>query len=449
MNYKKLIYFLLLLILFPSQVFSQNEKNLDKKKDRLAWFKEAKFGMFVHWGPPAVLGGYWKGNRNSAEWIQLTANIPNSEYEKFAAQLNPVQFDAKKWISIAKQAGMKYITITAKHHDGFCMFDSKLTDYDIIDWTPFGRDPMKELAAACAEEGIKLCFYYSITDWHHPEYPATHSQKTKQFPDGWHGDPNREGEVKKYAAYMKGQLGELLTNYGPIGTIWFDTGGGFQGDDMETLLNAPDIFKMMRSLQPACLYNDRFGGYRADFGTAEQVLGSSGETQYVESCMTIGDYWGYHRDDTNIKDAKTVIHNLARSASQGSNYLLNVGPDANGVIGSKEQKTLKEVGEWLKVNGESIYSTDAVRGPYHYWDGVITGKPGKVYLHVLKWPADEFVFWNGFSVDFILKKAYLLADKSQTPIKTEVYRRTIRIPVSGEAPDPYNTVIVLEIEKKN
>jgi alpha-L-fucosidase len=421
----------------------------DLSGNRLAWFKEAKLGLFIHWGPAAVLGGYWQGKRNSAEWIQLTANIPNADYEKVAAKLNPIEFDAKKWVSIAKRAGMKYITITAKHHDGFSMYDSKMTDYDIIDWTPFGRDPMKELAVACAEEGLRLCFYYSITDWHHSEYAATYSQKTKRFPDGWHGDPNREGDVRKYAAYMKGQLRELLTNYGPIGTIWFDTGGGFQGDDIVGLLDVPDIFEMMQSLQPECLFNDRFGDYGADFGTAEQVLGSSGETRYVESCMTIGENWGYHRDDINIKDARTVIHNLAKTASKGGNYLLNVGPDANGLIGEKEKTTLKELGKWLEINGESIYGTDAVHGPYHYWDGVITGRPGKLYLHVLNWPADGYVFWNGFSVDYELKKAYFLADNSQEPIDAEVYRRTIRIPVSGEAPDPYNTVIVLEVKKKN
>src|SRR5512146_1476386 len=202
---------------------------------RTEWFRHDKFGMFIHWGIYSVPAGEWKGGKDHAEWIMLTGKIPSAEYEKFATGFNPVKFDATQWVQLAKDAGMKYLVITSKHHDGFCMYDSKLTDYDIMQATPFGRDPMKELAAACQQTGLKFCFYYSVPDWHYAEFPAKYSQR------GFHGNPNPNADLNKYVEYMKGQVRELLSNYGPIGIMWFDGGGSFSKQPMAELIHAQEI----------------------------------------------------------------------------------------------------------------------------------------------------------------------------------------------------------------
>jgi len=215
--------------------------------DRLAWFRDARFGMFIHWGIYSVPAGEWKGKTNYAEWFQLNTNMPGSEYEKFAEQFNPVQFDAKQWVATAKGAGMKYIVITSKHHDGFCMFDTKLSDYNIVARTPWHHDPMKELADATRTAGLKFCFYYSVPDWHNPDFPAKYSQH--QF----HGNPNPNADLEKYVAYVKGQVRELLTNYGPISILWFDGGGSFKGADVVGLMHSQEIIDEIHQLQPDCL----------------------------------------------------------------------------------------------------------------------------------------------------------------------------------------------------
>ncbi|MGH9888133.1 MAG: alpha-L-fucosidase, partial [bacterium] len=218
--------------------------------DRLAWFNKAKFGLFIHWGPYAVPAGEWGGDTSYGEWIMLQANIPKAKYEELAHQLNPVKFDAKEWVALAKDAGMNYLVITAKHHDGFAMYDSKLTDYDIVDWTPFKRDPVKELAAESRKAGLNFSVYYSIVDWHHPDFPAKYSQIRKQFPDGFHGDPRPEADIRKYAEYEMGQVRELLTNYGDIGILWFDGGGSFRNRDRKALLQGEKLVSMIHTLQP-------------------------------------------------------------------------------------------------------------------------------------------------------------------------------------------------------
>src|SRR5688572_2639797 len=204
--------------------------------DRLAWFNNAKFGLFIYWGLYAVPAGEWGEGKNYGEWIMLQADIPVERYEGFAREFNPVKFDAREWVALAQDAGMKYLVVTAKHHDGFCMYDSKLTDYDIVDATPFKRDPLKELAEGSRKAGITFSAYYTVVDWHHPDFPARYSQIRKPFPDGYHGRPRPEADIKKYAAYMKGQVQELLTHYGDLGIVWFDGGGSFRNRDRKALL---------------------------------------------------------------------------------------------------------------------------------------------------------------------------------------------------------------------
>jgi len=292
---------------------------------RMAWWHKAKFGLFIHWGIYAVPAGEWKGGKNHAEWIMLTGHILSPEYEKFAGQFNPVKFDASAWARVARDAGMKYMVITSKHHDGFCMFDSKLTKYDIVDATPYGRDPMKSLAAACADTGIRFCFYYSVADWHYPDFPAKYSQR------GFHGAPNPNADIERYVAYMKGQVRELLTHYGPIGILWFDGGGSFRGYSMSNLIHSNEIISMIRGLQPDCIVNNRLG-VPADYGTPEQRIPGGKQRQAFEVCMTLNRHWGYNKNDHAWKQSPEVIHKLVDIVSKGGNFLLNVGPTAEGVF---------------------------------------------------------------------------------------------------------------------
>src|ERR1035437_8928347 len=284
----------------------------------MAGFNEARFGMFIHWGIYSVPAGEWKGQNRYGEWFQLETKMPAAQYAQFAGQFDPTQFDAKVWVKTAKDAGMKYIVITSKHHDGFCMFNTKLTDYNIVKATPWHHDPMKDLAAACKDAGIRLDFYYSVPDWHHPDFPAQYSQHR------FHGDPNPNADLDKYVAYVKEQLHELLTQYGPIGILWFDDGGSFEGmarTNMAALMRAQDIIDEIHQLQPRCIVNNRLG-LPADYGTPEQHIPGGHLTNAFEVCMTLNDHWGYNKADQKWKSSKAVTQNLADIASKGGNYLI-------------------------------------------------------------------------------------------------------------------------------
>src|SRR4051812_37182194 len=256
--------------------------------ERMAWFKDARFGMFIHWGIYAVPAGEWEGKTNYAEWFQLQTKMPNAQYEKFAQQFNPTKFDAKAWAKTAKDAGMKYVVITAKHHDGFSMYDSKLTAYDIVDATPYKKDPMKELADAVRAEGMTFCFYYSVPDWHNRDFPAKYSQRATATQPGFHGDPNPDADPEKYVEYVKGQVRELLTNYGPIGIMWYDGGGSFaKNNELRTkVMHAQEIVDMIHQIQPNCLVNNRLG-LEGDYGTPEQKIPDAKSDTPFEVCMTL------------------------------------------------------------------------------------------------------------------------------------------------------------------
>lgn len=319
------------------------------KDERMKWWRDAGFGMFIHWGPYAVPAGYYQGEpvAGVGEWIMSSAKIPVEEYEVFARDFNPVDFDANEWVKQAKSAGMKYIVITTKHHDGFCLWDSQVTDYDFAGFTAFKRDPIKELADACQKEGIVLCFYHSIMDWHHAEAKGEYFASYREN-------------------YLKPQLKELLTNYGPIGALWFD------GEWIEewTEEQGRDLYNYLRNMQPELIINNRVGKgrdgmqgmnkageYVGDFGTPEQEILDVASNLDWEACMTMNDTWGYKKDDHNWKSTRELIHNLVDVAAKGGNYLLNVGPDARGVIPAESTRRLEAIGQWMKVNHSVVYNS--------------------------------------------------------------------------------------------
>ena len=369
-----------------------------KGDTRMAWWREARFGMFIHWGIYAVPAGEYQGKRakDIGEWIMSWANIPRAEYVKFAPQFNPVKFDAAEWVRIAKDAGMKYIVITSKHHDGFTMYDSAVTDYDIVDATPYKKDPMRALADECKRQGIRLAFYYSIMDWHHPS----------QYVDAPGKDPTagnrltkmREGRKQEYVNYMKAQLRELVTKYDPA-VLWFDG----EWVDWWTEQDGQALYNYMRSLKPSIIVNNRVGKgrkgmeglsktdrvYAGDFGTPEQQIPASGLPGVDwESCMTMNDTGGYKSYDENWKSSEMLIRNLVDIVSKGGNYLLNVGPTAQGEIPAASVERLAAIGRWMKTNGEAVHGTTASPFTSQLAWGRATRKGSKLYLHVFDWPTD-------------------------------------------------------------
>jgi alpha-L-fucosidase len=422
-------------------------KETKKQHDaRMAWFRDAKFGLFIHWGVYSVPAGEWDGKKDYGEWILESTKMPVSRYEKFRDQFNPVKFDAKKWVAVAKDAGMKYLVITSKHHDGFAMFNTKLTDWSIMS-TPYKRDPMKELAAACKAAGIKFCFYHSIMDWHHPDYLPR-----RAWNDVAKGDP----DFDRYVQFMKGQLKELVTNYGPLGILWFDG----EWENTWTQDRGKDLYDYVRGLQPSIIVNNRVGKNRqgmaglskgddvvGDYGTPEQEIPASGLPGVDwESCMTMNDHWGYNKNDGHWKSAATMIRMLIDIASKGGNYLLNVGPTSGGLIPQPSVERLAEIGKWMKTNGESIYGTTAGPFPKAPAWGRVTQKPGKLYLHVFDWPKDHKLTIPAIG-DKKVTAVYLLADPELTPLPVTESQTEIEIGLADKAPDPVASVVVLEVSQ--
>jgi alpha-L-fucosidase len=417
---------------------------------RMAWWRDARFGMFIHWGLYAVPAGEYKGQRakDIGEWIMSWANIPRGEYEQFAPRFNPVKFDAAQWVRIAKDAGMKYIVITSKHHDGFSMYDSAVSKYDIVDATPYRRDPMRALADESRRQGLKFAFYYSIMDWHDSSQYVDAPDKHQDA--GHRLTKMHEGRKQEYVGYMKAQLRELITNYDPA-VLWFD------GEWVEwwTEEDGQDLYKYVRSLKPEILINNRVGKgrkgmeglsktdreYAGDFGTPEQQIPASGLSGVDwESCMTMNDTWGFKSYDQNWKSAETLVRNLIDSASKGGNYLLNVGPTADGEIPAPSVERLAAVGRWMRVNGEAIYGTTASPFTSQLPWGRATRKGDKLYLHVFDWPADGLLTVPTF--DGTVKGASLLgATQPRLTVSKATGGWTIKLP--SEAPDSIASVVVL------
>lgn len=377
-----------LLIVLSLSIFSSSHAQTESKADRdkrMAWWRDAGFGMFIHWGVYSVPAGQYKGQeiKGLGEWIMEDAKIPIAEYEKFARQFNPTKFNAKEWVRIAKDAGVKYIVITSKHHDGFALWDSKVTNYDIVDFTPFKRDILRELTDACKAAGIKMCFYHSIMDWHQPD------AKAAKYPHQATPDPDW---AKYREGYLKPQLKELIDNYDPE-VLWFDG----EWIDEWTEPQGKELYAYLKSLKPSLIINNRIGKGRkgmngmnayedaaGDFGTPEQEILEGTSDFDWESCMTMNDTWGFKTNDHNWKSSETLIHNLVDIAAKGGNYLLNIGPKSDGTIPNESVERLGEMGKWLAVNGEAIYGT-AGRKDYKEGDNIrfTVSKDGKTTYAIL------------------------------------------------------------------
>jgi alpha-L-fucosidase len=365
----------LLLSFSPGTVRADEPETAQQHDARMKWWREARFGMFIHWGLYSEPAGRWDGKEvgGAGEWLMHDGKIPLADYQKLAGQFNPVNFDAEKWVQIAQDAGMKYMVITAKHHEGFAMFHSQADGFNIFDATPFKRDPLAELAAACQKHGMKLGFYYSQSqDWNHPGGDAV----------GGHWDPAQNGSMDDYIAKVAvPQVRELLTRYGPVAVLWWDTPDNITQDQAAQFL---PVLK----LQPGIITNDRLGIGNGDTATPEQRIPPTGINRDWETCMTINNTWGYKTDDTNFKSTHTLLHNLIDIASKGGNYLLNVGPTSLGEIPPPEADRLKQIGQWLAVNGDAIYGSSHSPFPHYSFDGRCTVKGNRLFVHVFKWPAE-------------------------------------------------------------
>ncbi len=390
-----------------TQPVNKIEKYTNNREERMEWWQEARFGMFIHWGVYAQLAGEWEGKRieGPGEWIMYNAKIPVNKYEKVAAEFNPLQFNAEEWVKIARDAGMKYIIITAKHCDGFAMFHSEANKYNIVDFSAFNRDPLKELREACNKYNFRLGFYYSHNwDWHEPN--AKGLDNTWDFPATGEKNPEIYYQNKSIP-----QIRELVANYSPD-VMWFDVPTDI------TVSQSAEILKTIRELKPDCIINDRISNEHqdkklvmGDFYTPEQYIPENLNMNF-ETCMTLNDTWGYKYYDHNWKDVETLIENLVINASMGGNYLLNVGPDHLGKIPPRSVQLLKAAGNWLEKNGESIYGTEKSPLEHVFYNkGASTFRPGKLYIHMFDWPeSDEFVLPE-FSAD--VESIYFLADETE------------------------------------
>ncbi len=394
---------------------------------RMAWWREGRFGMFIHWGIMSIPGREC--------WYMHEARVTVDEYEKLVPQYNPTNYSAHDIVTLAKAAGQKYIIFVSKHHDGFSMWDSQVSDYNIMA-TPFKRDIVKELADECARQGMKFGLYYSILDWHHPYARWQH----------W----------PKYVEYMKGQLRELLTRYGPIAVLWFDGEWAEEWTDQQ----GRELYGYVRSLQPNIIINNRIGKGRqdnlgqtkqgffpGDFDTPEQQVPRKGwpGTDW-ESCMTINGSWSFRTNDTTHKTAGELVRMLADIASKGGNFLLNIGPRPDGSIIEEQRERLMAIGRWMKVNRESIYGTTGSPFPRRFAWGRCTTGSGRLYLHVFDWPGSGKLALPGLKN--ALGKAWLLGDESRGPLGVSRPQGVVTVDLPATAPDPLDSVVVLEIEGK-
>jgi len=420
---------------------------MSKQEGDLNWFLESRFGLFIHWGLYAIPA--------RGEWVRSHEKISVQAYQPYFDQFNPVDYDPRAWAKLARAAGQRYVVMTAKHHDGFCLFDSKLTSYKSKN-TPAGRDLISEYIEAFRAEGLRVGLYYSLLDWHHPDYPA-YGDRIHPMRDN-EEFKNKDYDFNEYVKYLHGQVEELLTNYGKIDLVWFDFSyGDLKGEKWE----ASKLVRMMRTLQPGIVINNRLGGnlksttpevYTGDFITPEQILppegclNEAGEPIPWEACITLNDHWGYCATDTNYKSAMTVIRGIVECVSKNGNLLLNIGPNSRGAVPSESEQILEEAGKWMDRNGESIYGCGAAPLPKPEW-GRYTQKGNKLYAHIFERGMGPI---NLKGLKGKIKQARLLADGSEVNVETpwmahEYKEDAFIVFKSAELPDSLDTVVELEL----
>ena len=437
-------------------VYAETQEQRDA---RMAWWRQARFGMFVHWGLYSGLAGTWNdkpvGTRGGMEWLQQRVRADTWEYAHQAVpKFRPAEGFATEWAKLAKEAGCRYVVVTSKHHDGFCLFDSQYTTYDARDLV--GRDLCKEITDAIRAEGLKVGYYHSVIDWHHPQYDY---DKASQLPHPLRGRPSPNGPRNHdiYLDYLHHQARELFSNYGPLDVVWWDySKEGNEGP----FWRSDELMAMARQLQPAIISNNRlyhipdiekddssdrlrkWKPEHGDFTTPEQTIPSTGIPGVDwEVCMTMNTTWGYSDHDDAWKSNETLIRNLVDIVSKGGNYLLNIGPRGDGSIPQQSIDSMRAIGKWMAVNGEAIYETTASPFEQPAW-GRYTKKPGKLYAHVFDWPADGklIVPLKGQRVT----RAYLLADAGRAALKTQTNSDGVTIQVPSQAPDTIASVIAIE-----
>lgn len=417
------------------------------RSERMKWFMDARFGMFIHWGLYAIPA--------RGEWVKSQEKMTDEEYDKYFREFNPVNYDPRLWAKVAKDAGMKYAVLTTKHHDGFCLFDSRYTDYKATN-TPAGRDLVREYVDAFRAEGLAIGFYYSLLDWHHEDYPAygdwNHPMRDNEK------YKNKSHNFDRYVEYMHNQVEELMTNYGKIDIIWFDFSyGSLTGEAWR----ATELVKMIKKYQPHIIIDNRLGGnikaaepeiYAGDFANPEQILPPEGITNVKgepipwEANITLNNNWGYHADDNDYKSVRQVVHAIVECVSKGGNLLLNVGPNAKGEIPEPSLKILAEVGKWMKANGESIYGCSKADLPKPEW-GRYTQKGNMLYAHIYERGIGPI---NLRGLNGKIAKARLLADgselKLERPWNAQDYPDDAFIQFkSQKLPDEIDTVVALEL----
>ncbi len=385
-------------------------------QEKLKWWQDARFGMFIHWGPVSLKGteiGWSRGKE-----------IPVAEYDTLYKQFNPVQFNADEWVKLAKDAGMKYIVFTSKHHDGFCMWDTKYTDFNIMN-SPFKRDVMKELADACRKQGMALGFYHSTCDWHHPDFPVT-------SPGG--SVRRATSNLDRYTEYLKNESVEIIKNYGPLLVMWYDVPMEFDS------IRGQGVIEVIRKVQPDIIVNNRTGA-KGDFDTPEQRIGGFQNNRPWETCMTIANQWAWKPND-EVKTLEKCLHSLIRSAGGDGNLLFNVGPMPDGRIEPLQATRLQEMGQWLQKYGYSIYGTRG--GPFKPADwGVTTRNENTIYLHLLSWKG------GAPKIDFPAKgidiKWCRLVDGGE--VKLIKQRGFYTIEFKNESLQPFDTIVEIETTK--
>ena len=410
-------------------------------EQRAAWFRQDRFGLFIHWGIYSLIG--------QGEWIQDTGKIPVTEYEQLVPKFNPSEFNAAEWVAAARQAGQKYIVITAKHHDGFCLFDSKLTDYDVMS-SPFRRDVIRELTDECHKQGLRIGYYYSIMDWHHPDYLPRRKWEAATRPVA-------EADFNRYLEYMQGQIRELMSNYGRVDLLWFD--GGWEHQSLEDREKFADIIRIARELQPQLLVNDRahIGG---DFQTPEQyipatgLLGADGQPALWEACLTMttghGSYsptawWGYDKNEKAFKPTEELIQKLVDVCSKGGNLLLNVGPMPSGRIQPEMTERLQGIGSWMDQHSEAIYGTTASPFRRYPFFGRVTTKGDVLNVVLFDWPENQKLLLPGLKTAVTDCRFLAKAGPTGEKLPVQVSEAGVSISLPDMPPDPVASVLVVKL----